>query len=104
MKDDRGMIKWAPYSSLVEQASSLAKMRYRKSKIEKPRVSGDQAEKINDILGEYHGERIVAKYWEDGYLFYLEGTIAKISVGDRFLQVGAKKIPFSSLIDLSESD
>ena len=33
MSEDRGMMKWAPYQSLVDQATSLALMRRRKNRI-----------------------------------------------------------------------
>ena len=33
---DRGMKKWAPYSSLNEQATCLEEMKYQRNKIAKP--------------------------------------------------------------------
>ena len=35
---DRGMKKWLPFASLVEQGEYLSKMMYEKYKIEKPIV------------------------------------------------------------------
>ena len=35
---DRGMKKWAPFSSLIEQSTCLEEMRYQKNKIEKPLI------------------------------------------------------------------
>ena len=53
---DRGMKKWAPFSSLIEQSTCLEKMRFEKNKIEKPKISNERAEKINAILSNYKGE------------------------------------------------
>ena len=34
--NDRGMVKYQPYKSLVEQSAILARMRYEKNKQSKP--------------------------------------------------------------------
>ena len=47
---DRGMKKWAPFSSLIEQSTCLEEMRYQKNKIEKPLISIEKAREINEIL------------------------------------------------------
>ena len=38
--NDRGMVKWMPYQSLVEQSSFLARMRYEKNKKPRKRTCG----------------------------------------------------------------
>ena len=43
---DRGMKKFAPYASLIEQNDYLERMRYEKNKIEKPKLSSEKAEEI----------------------------------------------------------
>ena len=53
---DRGMKKWAPYKSLIEQDVYLNKMKKEKEKISKPIISSEEAENINEILTNYHGE------------------------------------------------
>ena len=47
---DRGMKKWAPYKSLIEQEVFINKMRVNKSKIEKPILCDEEMEKINYYL------------------------------------------------------
>ena len=44
---DRGMKKWAPYKSLIEQEVFINKMRVNKSKIEKPILCDEEMDKIN---------------------------------------------------------
>ena len=103
MSDDRGMMKWAPYQSLVDQATSLAFMRRKKNRVERPLVSIDQAEEINEILVHYAKEEVSARYWEDGYLHDVRGIISKIDAIYRFLILDDKKIAFRDLIRLSRA-
>ncbi|MCQ2742954.1 MAG: YolD-like family protein [Bacilli bacterium] len=100
MNNDRGMAKWMPYKSLVDQTSSLARMRYKKNKIEKPRISNDKAEEMDEILRDYSGETVKAKYWEDGYIYEIEGPILKIDVFERVLRFIGKNVPLKNLVDL----
>ena len=103
MNEDRGMMKWAPYQSLVEQSTTLALMRKRKSRIPKPSVSSDQAAEINEILATYSGEEVAATYWKDGALYEVCGTIRKIDATFQFLLLNDTKIDFRSLIRLYRS-
>jgi hypothetical protein len=97
---DRGMMKWAPYQSLVEQATSLAKMRRNKAKIAKPQMSNEAAAEINEILVDYSEEPVEVKYWDDGYIYAESGTISKIDALFAFLIIGEKKVSFRSLVSL----
>ncbi|MBP5217289.1 MAG: YolD-like family protein [Bacilli bacterium] len=103
MNEDRGMMKWAPYQSLVEQATSLALMRRKKQKVERPLVASDQAEEINEILVHYAKEEVAARYWEDGCLYDVSGIISKIDAVYHFLVLNGKKILFRDLIRLSRA-
>ncbi len=100
-KLERGMVKWAPYKSLVEQATYLAKMRNEKNKVDKPRISSDQADDINRILTEYSGERVYAKYWKNGYIYEVYGQIDKIETYERYIVVDETRIYLSSLFCLT---
>lgn len=97
---DRGMVKWMPYQSLVEQSSFLTRMRYEKNKRPRPHISSDRAREINEILVTYEGEEVAARYYHDGYLYDLIGTITKIDALYRRLWINGILIPFPDLIDL----
>ena len=47
--EKRGMKKYLPFSSLTEQSVFLDRMIYEKNKMEKPRISTEQAKKIDFI-------------------------------------------------------
>lgn len=97
---DRGMVKWMPYQSLVEQSSFLARMRYEKNKKPRPHISSDRAREINEILVTYEGEEVAACYYHDGYLYDLTGRISKIDALYHRLWINGILIPFPDLIDL----
>ncbi len=99
--EDRGMMKYAPYQSLIEQAQYLAAMRQRKSRIPRPLISNDRAEEMNRILVQHHqGDSVKAEYWENGSLHWACGSIEKVDASNRFLIVGETRIPLLNLIDL----
>ena len=101
MKDaDRGMVKYAPYQSLVEQAKYLAAMRKQRSYVEKRHLSQDVAAEINEILIHYDGEEVVLEYWRQGQVIMVEGTILRIDTYSKSLCIGEHRIPFQDLQSL----
>ena len=52
---DRGMKKWAPYKSLNEQWDVLDNLSASEQKVERPTISNEVAEEINDKLVNYNG-------------------------------------------------
>ena len=54
MSSDRGMKKYAPFASLIEQSICLNEMRYKKNKIYKPKIVNERTDKINKILVNYN--------------------------------------------------
>ena len=100
MNEDRGMMKWAPYKSLIEQSTVLARMRYEKGKRPRPLISSDRARAINDILVEYEGEDVDCEYYEDGYRHHVFGAILEISKMFHYLIIGEKKIEFRDVLNL----
>ena len=46
----RGMIKWLPFKSLVGQEKYIEELKDEKRKVEKPILSEDQKEEINEVL------------------------------------------------------
>ena len=98
---DRGMKKWAPFSSLIEQATCLEQMKYQRNKIEKPILSEDQIEKINFVLQSYKkGEMVKIKFYHDGYLYEINTTIKRIDLENRQLILENGNLEFSSIIDI----
>ncbi len=101
---DRGMKKWAPFSSLIEQSLCLEKMRYEKNKIEKPKIAREEAEKINRILASYHGQELTIKYYYNGYIYKIKTTIVSINKNAKTLSLKEGKIPFSEILDIIDNE
>ena len=99
---DRGMKKWAPFSSLIEQSTMLNEMFYEKHKQAKPSISTERANKINQILSNYSGERIRIKYFYDGYIYEFVTVVKRIDVLNRKLVFEDGNMPFSEIIDINE--
>ena len=75
---DRGMKKWAPYKTLQEQWSTLDDLYNADEKVEKPKISNEEAEEINDILVNYHGQELTFYYYKSGRILKEKSTIKKI--------------------------
>ena len=98
---DRGMKKWAPYSSLIEQATCLEEMKYQRNKIAKPILTEDQMEKINFALQSYKkGQYVNIKFYNDGYLYIINTTIKRIDLENRKLILENGKLDLSNIIDI----
>ncbi len=98
---DRGMKKWAPYSSLIEQATCLEEMKYQRNKIPKPILTEDQKEKINYVLQSYQkGQIVKIKFFNDGYLYFISSTIRRIDLENRKLILEQGKLDFANIIDI----
>lgn len=75
---DRGMKKWMPFNSLIEQKQYLRQMEQDINKTEPPLLSEDQAEDINNILCNYHGEVVEVHFYKNNKNFSVMGKITKI--------------------------
>ena len=95
------MKKWAPYSSLIEQATCLEEMKYQRNKIAKPILTEDQKEKINYVLQSYQkGQVVKIKFFNDGYLYYINSTIKRIDLENRRLILEHGNLDFVNIIDM----
>ena len=86
------MKKWAPYKSLNEQWSTLDNLYKNEDKVEKPQISNEVAEEINDILVNYHGQELEFYYYKNGYILKEKSTIKKIDAFNRKIILNNQKI------------
>ena len=98
---ERGMKKWAPYKSLNEQESYLSKLHKYHEKEEKPRISSDAAEEINEILVNYEGEELVITFYRNNKIQSITSIIKKIDADNKKIVLPDRKtIYFSELLGL----
>ena len=98
---ERGMKKWAPYKSLPEQEKYLKKLKEDQEKVERPVMSSDEMEEINEILVNYAGEEVLISYWRNEKVNNVTTTIKKIDVDNKKIVLPDRKtIYFHELIKL----
>ena len=88
---DRGIKKWAPYKSLIEQDPAIIEMQRKRNKVDKPIISNEIAEEINEILTNYHGETLRIKIYKNGEIQFVETTLARIDPYERKLITPERK-------------
>ena len=89
---DRGIKKWAPYKTLSEQDFNMSKQKEKEEKQEKPKISADFAEEINEILVNYQGEELTIKYYRNGKILEVVDRIKKIDTFEKKLVLCSRKI------------
>ena len=100
---DRGMKKWAPYKSLIEQEVFINKMRVNKNKIEKPILCEEEIEKINYYLTEKRCKTLIFSIFEDGYIYKIQTKIKTIDQYTKSIVFENNlKINIYDLIDIEE--
>ena len=98
---ERGMKKWAPYKSLIEQEKYLKKASVDNEKQMRPQISSDEAEIINEILVNYHGEELLISYWRNEKINTISTVLAKIDAENKKIVLPNRRtIYFSELISL----
>ena len=98
---ERGMKKWAPYKSLIEQEKYLKKAHQDNNVVKKPTLSSDEAEYINEILVNYHGEELEITFWRNDKLNTVSTILVKIDpVNKKIVLPERKTIYFSELVSL----
>ena len=79
------MKKWAPYKTLNEQWETLDKLEKSDEYVEKPKISNEVAEEINDKLVNYSGEELEFYYYKRGKILKEKSTIKKIDAFEKKL-------------------
>ena len=98
---ERGMKKWAPYKSLIEQEKYLKKASQKNEKQERPQISSDEAENINEILVNYHGEKLEITYWRNEKINTISSILVKIDPENKKIVLPERRtIYFKELISL----
>ena len=75
---DRGMKKWNAYKSLPEHDPAIRGTMDERYKVPRPTISSEEAEIINEILTNYHGELVEIEYYRNNELYNVTETIKKI--------------------------
>jgi len=99
-ENDRGMKKWAPYASLIEQKDYLNRMRKNKERVSKPLLSAEQAEEINDLLLHCRDEALIFRYFKDGFIYEIQQTILSLDCATKTVYGSEISLPLKAIIGL----
>ena len=98
---ERGMKKWAPYKSLIEQEKYLKKASDNNDKQARPQISSDEAEIINEILVNYHGEELLISFWRNEKINTMSTILVKIDAENKKIVLPNRRtIYFAELINI----
>jgi hypothetical protein len=77
---DRGMIKWAPFNSIINGEYIAKEIEHEKSKINKPILSEEQVNNLEKEIIEAMINKINLNFeiYQSGYVYNIKGTIIKI--------------------------
>jgi hypothetical protein len=96
----RGMKKWAPYASLIEQKGTITRMKQTRTNINKPLLSQEQAMQINALLFQIQQKTAKIHYFMDGILHTMEGLVNKVNFDEKYLEITHQRIPFHTLTSI----
>ncbi len=99
---DRGMMKWTPYRSLVDQKEINQALSEELAAEEKPHISQDKAQEINEILQNYHNQKINIYFFRHKHRQKISGNLRKIDVNNHFLLIEEDKIFFNEIYNIEE--
>ena len=100
---DRGIIKWAPFSALNGYSSMLDEMKYRIRKSDKPILSDDEYDRLNQNIQTalINQLEVEVYYYDQGYIKMSYGKITKLDFVYKLLILNTKeKIPAIDVVNL----
>nr|CEG62417.1 hypothetical protein [Staphylococcus saprophyticus] len=76
----RGSIKWQPFASIPEQYEQIAQYMEDQNKIDKPLLSDDQLQQLNETLvfKIFNEPYIKVRNFKNSYIKFIEGYIHKV--------------------------
>jgi hypothetical protein len=97
---DRGMKKWAPYASLIEQKGTISKMKNHREKVKKPQLSQEMANEINESLLRAKDQNVVIDYFFEGNKHRLAGLVTKMNYEQKWLMIEEFKLAFALILSI----
>lgn len=77
---ERGMIKWAPFNSVINGEQVKKELKEKQDSIIKPTLSDEQLLELENIIKECleNGDEVIIEYYKNHHLEVIEGKITKI--------------------------
>ncbi len=103
--NDRGMIKWAPFSAVVNGNELLSEIKEEKSRISKPILSEEQINELESIILEAFASHSTIEiiYYKDNHAYKITGIITKIEpITKKITLNNQKNIFFNNIIRITK--
>jgi hypothetical protein len=100
---DRGMKKWAPYASLIEQKGTMNRMKSNRTKQNKPLLSSEAADAINRALFENMGKVVQILYFDNGERKKIQTTLLALKIEDKQIKTSDGYFLISSLLSVESN-
>ncbi len=102
--NDRGMIKWQPFNSVVNNKAIINTVLKEKSKITMPLISEDEKDILeNKIIDAYYKQiPINIIYFKNGTLLNIKSKITKIDQVYKLVYLNNQKLWFKQIVDIKE--
>ena len=97
---DRGMIKWAPFASVINGNEVIREIEEEKARIEKPSLSEEQIESLeHDLIESYNNSHIVdVIFYKQYHIYKITGIITKLDGATKKITINNNKTLFFSNI------
>lgn len=105
--NDRGMIKWAPFNSVINGNQVLKEIKFKKSKVPKPVLSDEQIANLEQkIITAYSNSSIINLYfYKNEHINIINGKITKLDSANKIIIINNKiRIYFNNIIDVLEKN
>lgn len=100
---DRGYIKWAPFNSVISDKTIIKELMNRKRKIQKPTLSQDQIDYLNDKIFEAYTNHIKVNLFifNNQNVIKLIGFVNNINVNKKYITFNNNHIFFNQILNIS---
>jgi hypothetical protein len=97
---DRGMKKWAPYASLIEQKGTISSMKNRREQFKKPLLSQEMANEINTCLLIAKDKDVIIDHYFEGNKYQISGIVTKINYDQKWLMINNITLSFPFILSI----
>ena len=102
-KIDRGMIKWAPFNSVIPNKEVIYSVQKEKNKIKMPILSDEQKQNIErNLIEAFYEQKIInVEYFYDNNFFKKTGKIKKIDFTFHKIYFDDKVLIFEQILRIN---
>lgn len=105
--NDRGIVKWAPFNSVINGNQLLDEINYERNRISKPILSEEQIADLEENIITAYSERSIINlyFYKNGCINIINGQITKLDPVNKIITINNKtRIYFNNIIDILEKN